>query len=106
MITAVSRSVFLRPHRRPLSPTNQTASFESQMIPTTPEVLRRTLRHAAGRADRSHGTMSATRGSGPPTSKEAFGLVTLSGPGLLLDRATEDSRCHHPPWPNNGQVAR
>jgi hypothetical protein len=43
MITAVSRSVFLRPHRRPLSPTNQTASFESQMIPTTPEVLRRTL---------------------------------------------------------------
>ena len=44
MITAVSRSVFLRPHRRPLSPTNQTASFESQMIPTTPEVLRRTLR--------------------------------------------------------------
>jgi hypothetical protein len=44
MITAVSRSVFLRPHRRPLSPTNQTASFESQMIPTTPEVLRRTPR--------------------------------------------------------------
>jgi hypothetical protein len=41
MITIVSRSVFLRPHRQP--PANQTASFESQMIPVTPEVLRRTL---------------------------------------------------------------
>jgi hypothetical protein len=41
MITIVSRSVFLRPHRRP--PANQTASFQSQMIPVTPEVSRRTL---------------------------------------------------------------
>jgi hypothetical protein len=30
--------------RRRLSPTNQTASFETQMIPMTPQVLRRTLR--------------------------------------------------------------
>src|SRR5208282_2631993 len=43
MITIVSRPVFLCPHRR-LSPTNQTASFETQMIPMTPQVLRRTLR--------------------------------------------------------------
>ena len=42
MITIVSRSVFLRPHRQP--PANQTASFQSQMIPATPEVSRRTLR--------------------------------------------------------------
>ena len=42
MITIVSRSVFLRPHRQP--PANQTASFQSQMIPVTPEVSRRTLR--------------------------------------------------------------
>ena len=41
MITIVSRSVFLRPHRQP--PANQTASFQSQMIPVTPEVSRRTL---------------------------------------------------------------
>jgi hypothetical protein len=43
MITIVSRSVFLRPHRQ--RPANQTASFQSQMIPVTPEVSRRTLRH-------------------------------------------------------------
>ena len=43
MITIVSRPVFLCPHRR-LSPTNQTTSFETQMIPMTPQVLRRTLR--------------------------------------------------------------
>jgi hypothetical protein len=43
MITIVSRPVFLCPHRR-LSPTNQTASFETQMIPMTPQVLGRTLR--------------------------------------------------------------
>src|ERR1700736_4699909 len=42
MITIVSRSVFLRPHRQP--PANQTASFQSQMIPANPEVSRRTLR--------------------------------------------------------------
>ena len=42
MITIVSRPVFLCPHRR-LSPTNQTTSFETQMIPMTPQVLRRTL---------------------------------------------------------------
>src|ERR1700720_1843908 len=41
MITIVSRSVFLRPHRQ--SPANQTASFQSQMIPANPEVSRRTL---------------------------------------------------------------
>src|SRR6202011_1354401 len=41
MITIVSRSVFLRPHRQP--PANQTASFQSQMIPANPEVSRRTL---------------------------------------------------------------
>src|SRR4029077_11002070 len=46
MITIVSRSVFLRPHRRP--PANQTASFQSQMIPVTPEVSRRTLSMAPG----------------------------------------------------------
>src|ERR1700683_2524459 len=43
MITIVSRPVFLCPHRR-LSPTNQNTSFETQMIPMTPQVLRRTLR--------------------------------------------------------------
>src|SRR5580658_1810608 len=42
MITIVSRPVFLCPHRR-LSPTNQITSFETQMIPMTPQVLRRTL---------------------------------------------------------------
>src|SRR6202040_2242840 len=45
MITIVSRSVFLRPHRQP--PANQTASFQSQMIPANPEVSRRTLRDGA-----------------------------------------------------------
>jgi len=35
MIAIVSRSTLLRPHRQP--PANQTASFESQMIPTTPQ---------------------------------------------------------------------
>ena len=43
MITIVSRPVFLCSHRR-LAPTNQTASFETQMIPMTPQVLRRTLK--------------------------------------------------------------
>jgi hypothetical protein len=43
MITIISRPVFLCPHRR-LSPTNQTTSFETQMIPMTPQVLRRTPR--------------------------------------------------------------
>ena len=46
MITIVSRSVFLRPHRQP--PANQTAPFQSQMIPVTPEVSRRTLRNTKG----------------------------------------------------------
>jgi hypothetical protein len=55
MITIVSRPVFLCPHRR-LSPTNQTTSFETQMIPMTPQVLRRTLKASqrfAGRSVRS-----------------------------------------------------
>ena len=50
MITIVSRSVFLRPHRQP--PANQTASFQSQMIPVTPEVSRRTLRQGQPRTNK------------------------------------------------------
>jgi hypothetical protein len=36
-------NTFAESTRRRLSPTNQTASFETQMIPMTPQVLRRTL---------------------------------------------------------------
>jgi hypothetical protein len=42
VITIVSRSVLLRPHRRP--PRRISHRMETQTIPTTQEVLRRTLR--------------------------------------------------------------